>query len=162
MPSVQVEDVPDETHAVLRRRAAAAHQSLQEYLRARLIADAARPTSEEVFARIEGGTGGVAELDTVLADLRADRAGHRCQRAGPVVLDDGEAGRRARARVVGAGLGARELVDLEVASVVRRQVLRGAVTPDRGRRALTHLVSMPISRSRHGRVTAAGSCARPS
>ena len=76
MPSVQVKDVPDETHSVLRRRAADAHQSLQEYLRARLIADAAQPTLEEVFARIEGESGGVAELDTVVADLRADRAGH--------------------------------------------------------------------------------------
>ena len=37
MPSVQIKDVPEQTHAVLRQRAAAAHQSLQEYLRARLI-----------------------------------------------------------------------------------------------------------------------------
>lgn len=76
MPSVQVKDVPAETHAVLRRRAAAAHQSLQEYLRSRLIADAAQPTLDEVLARIEGESGGVADLDTVVADLRADRAGH--------------------------------------------------------------------------------------
>jgi len=34
MPSVQIKDVPEQTHAVLRQRAAAAHQSLQEYLRA--------------------------------------------------------------------------------------------------------------------------------
>jgi len=31
---VQIKDVPEQTHAVLRQRAAAAHQSLQEYLRA--------------------------------------------------------------------------------------------------------------------------------
>jgi plasmid stability protein len=30
MPSVQIKDVPERTHAVLRPRAAAAHQSLQE------------------------------------------------------------------------------------------------------------------------------------
>jgi len=36
MPSVQIKDVPEQTHAVLRQRAAAAHQSLQEYLRTRL------------------------------------------------------------------------------------------------------------------------------
>jgi plasmid stability protein len=35
MPSVQIKDVPERTHAVLRQRAAAAHQSLQAYLRAR-------------------------------------------------------------------------------------------------------------------------------
>jgi plasmid stability protein len=37
MVSIQIKGVPEETHAVLRRRAAMAHQSLQEYLRSRLI-----------------------------------------------------------------------------------------------------------------------------
>jgi hypothetical protein len=70
MPSIQVKDVPPETHAVLRRRAAAAHQSLQEYLRARLIAEAASPTIEENpgpgrgtgrrFAALPDGGGGAA------------------------------------------------------------------------------------------------------
>ena len=78
MPSVQIKDVPAETHAVLRRRAAAAGQSLQEYLRSRLIEEASRPTLEEVFARIGTGdrTGGRAPLDEVVEILRADRAGH--------------------------------------------------------------------------------------
>ena len=58
MPSVQIKDVPDETHAVLRQRAAAAHQSLQEYLRARLIEDASRPTLDEVLDRAAGRSGG--------------------------------------------------------------------------------------------------------
>lgn len=49
MPGVQIKDVPEHTHAVLRARAAAAHQSLQEYLRSRLIAEAAAPTLDEVF-----------------------------------------------------------------------------------------------------------------
>jgi hypothetical protein len=49
MPSVQIKDVPAETHAVLRRRAAAAHQSLQEYLRSRLIEEANHPTVDEVL-----------------------------------------------------------------------------------------------------------------
>jgi hypothetical protein len=48
VPSVQIKDVPAETHTVLRRRAAAAHQSLQEYLRSRLIEEASRPTVDEV------------------------------------------------------------------------------------------------------------------
>ena len=54
MPSVQIKDVPDDTHRVLRERAARAHQSLQEYLRSRLIADANQPTLEEVFDRSRG------------------------------------------------------------------------------------------------------------
>lgn len=76
MPSVQVKDVPDETHAVLRRRAAAAHQSLQEYLRGRLIAEASEPTLDEVLDRIESRSGGSVDLTAVVGELRADRAGH--------------------------------------------------------------------------------------
>ena len=75
MPSVQIKDVPEHTHAVLRRRAAAAHQSLQEYLRMRLIAEADGPTIDEVLDRAGQRTGGVLGL-TAAADLvRADRAG---------------------------------------------------------------------------------------
>ena len=54
MPSIQVKDVPEEVHAVLRRRAAAAGQSLQEYLLARLTKEAATPTLEEAFEQIGG------------------------------------------------------------------------------------------------------------
>jgi plasmid stability protein len=49
MVSVQIKDVPGWTHAVLRQRAAAAHQSLQEYLRARLIEEAEQPPLEEIL-----------------------------------------------------------------------------------------------------------------
>ncbi|GAB2874577.1 FitA-like ribbon-helix-helix domain-containing protein [Nocardioides pacificus] len=74
MPSVQIKDVPDETHAVLRRRAAAAHQSLQEYLRARLIAEAAQPTLDEVLDRASARSGGSAPLAESVTALRAERA----------------------------------------------------------------------------------------
>jgi hypothetical protein len=73
MPSVQVKDVPEETHAVLVRRAAEAHQSLQEYLRARLIAEASRPTVAEVLARAGSHTGGRAPLAVTVAAVRDDR-----------------------------------------------------------------------------------------
>ena len=74
MPSVQIKDVPEQTHAVLRQRAAAAHQSLQEYLRARLIAEASQPTLEEVLDRAGGRSGGSLPLKTAVSTLRADRA----------------------------------------------------------------------------------------
>jgi plasmid stability protein len=64
MPSVQIKDVPDEVHAVLRRRAAAEGRSLQEYLLTRLVADAARPTLAEVVERIEHRSGGSLPLPT--------------------------------------------------------------------------------------------------
>lgn len=73
MPSVQIKDVPPETHAVLRLRAAAAHQSLQEYLRQRLIEEAARPTVQEVLERAGGRAGGSASFSDALAALREDR-----------------------------------------------------------------------------------------
>ena len=75
MPSVQIKDVPDETHAVLRRRAAAAHQSLQEYLRSRLIEDASRPTLDEVLDRAGGRAGGSVPIKTAAKVVREDRAG---------------------------------------------------------------------------------------
>lgn len=77
MPSVQIKDVPDDTHAVLRRRAAEAHQSLQEYLRSRLIAEASRPTLEEVVARA-AATSAVAVTPGEAADLvRSERRAGR-------------------------------------------------------------------------------------
>jgi plasmid stability protein len=74
MPSVQIKDVPEQTHSVLRQRAAAAHQSLQEYLRARLIEEASRPTLDEVLARAGGRAGGSVPLRAAVAAVRSDRA----------------------------------------------------------------------------------------
>lgn len=73
MPSMQIKDVPEETHAVLRERAAHAHQSLQEYLRSHLIEFANRPTLEEVFDRAGGRAGGSVGFDDAVEILREDR-----------------------------------------------------------------------------------------
>lgn len=74
MPSVQIKDVPDDVHGVLRQRAAAAHQSLQEYLRARLIEEASRPTLDEVLDRAGGRAGGSVSLASAVTAVRGDRA----------------------------------------------------------------------------------------
>lgn len=74
MPSVQIKGVPEETHAVLRRRAAAAHQSLQEYLLTKLIEEAGRPTLDEVLDRAGGRAGGSVTFKTSVGTLRAERA----------------------------------------------------------------------------------------
>lgn len=73
MPSIQIKDVPEETHAVLRRRAAAAHQSLQEYLRSRLIEEAGSPTLDEVLARAGGRAGGSLPFAAAVDAVRDDR-----------------------------------------------------------------------------------------
>jgi plasmid stability protein len=74
MPSIQIKDVPEETHAVLRRRAAAAHKSLQEYLRSRLIEEASAPTLDEVLDRAGGRAGGSVPFSAAVDALREDRA----------------------------------------------------------------------------------------
>lgn len=74
VPSVQIKDVPEEAHAVLRRRAAAAHQSLQEYLRSKLIEEASRPTVDEILDRAGGRAGGSVPLKVAARHLRDDRA----------------------------------------------------------------------------------------
>jgi plasmid stability protein len=75
MPSVQIKNVPEQTHAVLRQRAASAHQSLQEYLRGRLIEDASQPTLEEILDRAGGRSGGSVPLADAVAAVHDDRAG---------------------------------------------------------------------------------------
>lgn len=74
MPSVQIKDVPEHTHAVLRRRAAHAHQSLQEYLRSRLIEEAELPTVDEVLERAGGRAGGRVSFSAALQAIGEDRA----------------------------------------------------------------------------------------
>jgi hypothetical protein len=76
MVSIQIKHVPDETHAVLTRRAAAAHQSLQEYLLALLVDEASTPTNAEIFEEIEReGTGVTLSIQDVLGALDAEREG---------------------------------------------------------------------------------------
>lgn len=74
MPNIQVKNVPDDVHKVLRHRAVEAGQSLQEYLLAKLTTDAKQPTLDEIFARIEAEErGGRAPLDEVVRLIRSDR-----------------------------------------------------------------------------------------
>ncbi len=73
MPSVQVKNVPDDTHEVLRQRAAVAHQSLQEYLRTLLIREASKPTVADVMERAGGRAGGSMPLAEAAATLRDER-----------------------------------------------------------------------------------------
>jgi antitoxin FitA len=74
MTSIQIKDVPERTHAVLRQRAAAAQQSLQEYLRTRLIEEADKPTLDEILDRAGGRSGGSVPFSDAVAGLRDDRA----------------------------------------------------------------------------------------
>ncbi|MDO8212761.1 hypothetical protein [Conexibacter sp. CPCC 206217] len=58
---LQVRDVPDDVHRKLKSRAAAAGMSLSEYVRTLLARDTARPTPQELEARIAAR--GAVQLD---------------------------------------------------------------------------------------------------
>jgi antitoxin FitA len=73
MPSVQIKDVPPDVHSVLRQRAAAAGQSLQEYLLGRLVEEARRPTLDELLGRAEGRAGGSTPIAEATVLIRQDR-----------------------------------------------------------------------------------------
>ncbi len=73
MPSVQIKNVPEDVHRVLRRRAVEAGQSLQEYLLARLIEDAGRPTLDEALRRAGDRAGGSVPLAEAARAIRVDR-----------------------------------------------------------------------------------------
>ena len=80
MATIQIRNVPDSVHRRYQARAAAAGMSLQEYLLAELVRNAAHRTPAELVAEVEQrmraeghegfARGASAEL------IRADRASH--------------------------------------------------------------------------------------
>ena len=71
-----IRDVPDETRDALAARAARAGQSLQEYVRAQLIALGERPDPQEFWDRVRHrllATGTRLPADVVLEARDADR-----------------------------------------------------------------------------------------
>ena len=76
MATIQIKNVPEEAHAILRQRAAVAGQSLQEYMLTWVERATARPTVDEVLARIEHRSGGHLSADLVVRQLRDERDQH--------------------------------------------------------------------------------------
>ncbi|MPZ54052.1 MAG: hypothetical protein GEU79_15190 [Acidimicrobiia bacterium] len=64
MANIQIKSVPDETHEMLRKRAAEADMTLRDYLLDLIRRDLARPTREEWFRRIRSRPPG-APVDVV-------------------------------------------------------------------------------------------------
>ncbi len=73
VPNVLVRDLPDDVHAGLQRRAAAAGQSLQQYLTIELTRLATTPTMDDVLARISRRRGGRVGFDSAVDDLSGER-----------------------------------------------------------------------------------------
>ncbi|MGI8700917.1 MAG: type II toxin-antitoxin system VapC family toxin [Nocardioidaceae bacterium] len=65
------------------------------------------------------------------------------------LADDAPDGDHVRSRLHGEELAAPELLDLEVASVLRRQVSAGKLDARRARLALGDLANIPVQRSSH-------------
>lgn len=70
--AIQIRDVPDDVHSILRARAAAAGMSMSEYLRSELIGLASRPTLDELIGRAQARHGGVSrdEIVRTIRELR--------------------------------------------------------------------------------------------
>jgi len=71
---VQIRNVPDRLHAILRARAAKAGMSLSEFLLGELRATAARPTLDEALERISHRES-VEPRESAALAVRAERAG---------------------------------------------------------------------------------------
>jgi len=65
------------------------------------------------------------------------------------LADDDVDGNRARERLRGEDLASPELVDLEVASVLRKQLAAGTVDDRRAQLALQDLADLPLRRASH-------------
>jgi antitoxin FitA len=74
--NLQIRNVPDRTHRVLRRRAADAGMSLQEYLLSLVNEAASKPTVEEVLSRVTRRSSGKFRLRDAVDDLKSERASH--------------------------------------------------------------------------------------
>lgn len=77
MATIQIRELPEDAYETIRRRARAAGQSIQAYMRDQVVELASRRTKEEAWATVESalaaeGSPG-ASMANVLDDLRADR-----------------------------------------------------------------------------------------
>jgi len=80
MATIQIRKIPDDVHRVYQLRAAAAGQSLQEYLRGELISNARTAAPAEIVAEVESrlreeGGEGFAPVSSA-SYLRMDRESH--------------------------------------------------------------------------------------
>ena len=71
--TIQVRDVPEDVHEVLRVRAARAGLSLSEYLRREVSGLARRPTAEEFLARVTARDDAAVDTEQIVAEIHAER-----------------------------------------------------------------------------------------
>ena len=74
MPNVLVRDLPDDVHAALQRRAAARHQSLQQYLIVELQELAGKRGLVEILDEVDTRVGGRVGFAEAVGDLEDGRS----------------------------------------------------------------------------------------
>jgi plasmid stability protein len=72
MATIQIRDLPEGTYETIRRRARAAGQSIQAYMRREVIAMAAAPTKDEAIAAVEASLAAHGASDATAADIAGD------------------------------------------------------------------------------------------
>jgi plasmid stability protein len=77
MATIQIRELPEEVYETIRRRARAAGQSIQAYMRDQVIDMAGRRTKEEAWAAVESALSADdspgSSMAGILADLAHDR-----------------------------------------------------------------------------------------
>ena len=71
--TIQVRDVPEDVHDLLRVRAARAGLSLSEYLRKEISGLARRPTAEEFLARVTAREDVMVDTEQIVSAVHAGR-----------------------------------------------------------------------------------------
>ncbi|MEO3756563.1 hypothetical protein [Streptomyces sp. B6B3] len=73
MANIQIKDVPEDVHRTLKHRAVDAHQSLNEYLRQRLIEEARLPTVDDVLATARDAASAEYSVEELLGHIEDGR-----------------------------------------------------------------------------------------
>jgi len=77
MATIQIRELPEDAYETIRRRARAAGQSIQSYMRDQVIELASRRTKEEAWAAVESALAAEdspgSSMEGILDDLTHDR-----------------------------------------------------------------------------------------
>lgn len=77
MATIQIREVPEDAYETIRRRARAAGQSIQAYMRDQVVDFAGRPTKEEAWAAVESALAAEGSpgptLEQIVSDVQEDR-----------------------------------------------------------------------------------------
>ncbi len=77
MATIQIRELPEDTYETIRRRARAAGQSIQAYMRDQVVELAARRTKDEAWTAIESALAAEDSAGSTLKDITRDLAAER-------------------------------------------------------------------------------------